>query len=293
MVEIRRPLTAVTTFREDARRLATTGPNGDLKVWDTTDPRKPGLLVRIRRRHRIVATAWNPVATDLLATLATDGSISILGLADGRTPRELVVLHLPYGKSGALAWLSDGRHLACASSDGVICVWNVAAGSRYTQVVGDRSPCLSMYAEPDNVLRAVYRDGSIRRISPLMQRTSTRTQHLDPIVAAAWSATGTLMVAARGDGSVEVLDEALRVWWRREMTGAGSSVFAWHGDSLIVVADREARTLSAVDATGRAIWRTETSPAPTSLSIAAGVVAVGGCSFAPRLIEPDSGEPLG
>lgn len=292
MVGNRRPLAAVTTFRDDGHRLATTGPNGDLKVWDTTEPRQPGLLVRIRRRHRIVAAAWNPVAADLLATLSTDGSISILGLAERRPPRELVVLHLPYGKSGALAWLSDGRHLACASGDGVICVWNVAAGSRYTQVVGDRSACLSMFAEPDNVLRAVYQDGSIRRISPLMQRAPGRTQHVDPIVAAAWSANGTLMVAARGDGSVEVLDEALRVWWSRAMTGAGSSLFAWHGDSLIVVADRAAQTLAAVDASGRMIWRTEISPAPTSLSTADGVVAVGSSGFAPRIVELESGDEL-
>jgi hypothetical protein len=109
-------------------------------------------------------------------------------------------------------------------------------------------------------------------------------------VAAAWSANGTLMVAARGDGSVEVLDEALRVWWSRELTGAGSSFFAWHGDSLIVVADRAARTLSAVDASGRIIWRTGISPAPTSLSIAAGVIAVGGDGFSPRIVDLDSGD---
>jgi WD40 repeat protein len=278
-------LAALTAFRSDGRRLATTGANGDLKVWDTTDPRQPLLLMRLTRRHRVVAAAWNPTAADLLATLSTDGSISVWRMVDDRPPQEMLRLRLPYGRSGTLAWLPDGRHIACAGSDGVISAWDLVSGARQTQVLGDSSLCLSLYPAPDGVLRSVYRDGSVRQ-------SGTRTRHIQPVTAASWSCTGGWLAVARDDGSVEVRDESLRTRWARAVTSTGASLLAWYGDAAIVVADRAGRTLTALDTLGRVLWRNRLAAVPTALSVAGEIVAIGGHSYAPWIVELGAGTTL-
>jgi WD40 repeat protein len=278
-------LASLTAFRSDGRRLATTGPNGDLKVWDTTDPRQPALLVRLHRRHRVLEAAWNPTAADLLATLATDGAISVWRMVDDRPPHEMLRLLLPYGRSGAITWLPDGRHIACASTDGVISAWDLVSGTRQTQVLGDSAVCLTLACCPGGGLRAVYRDGSIRQ-------PGMRTRHIQPVTAAAWSLTGGLLAAGRDDGSVEVRNEKLRAVWSGEQATTGAMLLAWHEDDAVVVADQAGRSLAVVDASGRTVWRTRLATPPTSVSVADEVVAVGGHHFAPRIVQLADGKEL-
>ncbi|GIE94142.1 WD40 repeat domain-containing protein [Paractinoplanes rishiriensis] len=277
-------LATLTALRSDGRRLAATAPNGDLKVWDTTEPTKPHLLIRLTRRHRVIAATWNPTAADLLATLATDGSISVWRMVDDRPPQEMMRLLMPYGRSGKLAWFPDGRHIACATPDGVISAWDLVSGARQTQVLGDRADCLTLFPGPDG-LRAAYRDGSIRQ-------PGTRTRHIQPITAASWSTTGALLAVAREDGSVEIRDESLRTRWTRAVSGGSPLLLAWYDDTAMVAADRGGRTLTAYDIAGRARWQTRLPGVPTGLSVAGDILAVGGCGFAPWIVELGTGTPL-
>jgi WD40 repeat protein len=294
MVETRRPagLAGVTSFRSDGRRLATTGPNGDLKLWDTTTPRHPALLMRLTDRYRVTAAAWNPTAADLLATLSTDGNISIWRMVDDRPPDEVLNLPLPYGRSGHLAWLSAGRHIACVSCDGTLSVWDIGSGSRRTETFSDATACLALASGTDDVLRAAYEDGSVRRMLPLKDSGRMRTRRIPPITAAAWSATGHRLAVTPGTGLLEIRDDALQIQWSKGMTTAGTLIFAWHGDSEIVVADRAARQVVALDTDGGTLWEAKLATEPTSLSAANGVVAVGGCHFRPQIIDIKRGTPL-
>jgi WD40 repeat protein len=294
MVERRRPagLAAVTTFRSDGRRLATTGPNGDLKLWDTTSPRHPALLMRLTDRHRITAAAWNPTAADLLATLSTDGNITIWRMVDDRPPDEVLNLRLPYGRSGLLTWLPAGRHIACVSLDGALSVWDIASGTRRTEIFGDSSACLSLSSGTDDVLRAAYEDGSVRRTVPFKEAGRLRTRRIPPITAASWSATGHRLAVCPGTGIIEVRDDALHVQWSTSMMTAGTPMLAWHGDSEIIVADCTDRRLVALDTDGRTLWEAHLAMEPTSLSAANGVVAVGACNFRPQIIDIGRGTPL-
>jgi WD domain, G-beta repeat len=277
-------LAALTVFRADGRRLATTGPNGDLKVWDTAEPRKPQLLVRLTRRHRVLAAAWNPTAADLIGTLATDATVSVWRVVDDRPPQELVRLALPSGRHGALTWLSDGRHIVCAGDDGLISLWDLVAGGRDAEVLGDASPCLAVHAGPEGELRAVHQDGTIRR-------PGERTMHLQPVTAAAWSLPGGSLAVARDYGSIEVRDASLRTRWAREL-GTTPLLPAWHGDDAVVAADRSARTLTALDAVGRRLWQTRLAIQPASLAAAAGLIAVSGHNYAPEIFELERGALL-
>lgn len=292
MVERPARLATVTAFRSDGRRLATTGANGDLKLWDTTDPQRPALLMRLTDRHRITAAAWNPAAADLLATLSTDGRISVWRMVDEQEPHEVRSLPLPYGRSGLLAWLPAGRHLACATADGAVSVWDVGSGARHTEPLGDEVACLSLAAGEDDVVRAVYRDGSVRRMVPLRQPGPLRARRIPPAGAAAWSATGHRLVAALDGGVLEVRDDALDLLWGRELPPGETPAFAWHGDAEIVLADRTARHLTALDAQGRERWKSPLTAGPVSVAAADGVVAVGGCNFRPQLFDMRTGAPL-
>jgi len=285
-------LAGVTAFRADGRRLATTGPNGDLKLWDTSTPRDPGVLVRLSGRHRTIAAAWNPTATDLLATETMDASISVWRMVGDRPPWEILHLPLPDGRFGPIAWLPDGRHLACATSDGAVTVWSVSSGASFTQPLGDPATCLSLAANADNVLSGVYRDGSVRRADPQSAPDPSRSPRLPAFAAAAWSGDGRWLAGTHGDGAVEVRDESLAVRWRRDISTAGTMLLAWHGDVLIV-ADRVAGRLLALDDRGRPLWQTPLDRDPTSLAAAAGLIAVGGCSFAPNLVDVGTGIPFG
>jgi WD40 repeat protein len=296
MAQHRRPgpsagLAGVTGFRADGLRLATTGPNGDLKLWDTSTPRKPTALVRLSGRHRTIAAAWNPTAADLIATESLDASISVWRMVDGRPPWEILHLPLPSGRFGPIAWLPDGRHLACATSDGSISVWSIATGAGFHQALGDPAVCLSLTASPDHTLRGIYRDGSVRRADPVNQPGPARAPRLAGVAAAAWSGGGRRLATAHGDGAIEVRDESLVVRWQRDVTGAGPLLLAWHDDDLIV-ADREAGRLLALDDRGRPIWQTPLDRTPTSLAAAGGLIAVGGCSFAPYLVDAGTGVPF-
>ncbi len=293
MLPNRRParLATVTAFRSDGCRLATTGANGDLKLWDTTDPRRPALLMRLTDRHRITAATWNPTAADLLATLSTDGRISVWRMVDEQSPHQIRSLRLPYGRSGRLTWLPAGRHLACATEDGSVSLWDIGSGTRHTEPLGDEVPCLSLTADPDDVLRAVYQDGTVRRLMA-GRSAPLRPRRLTPVTAAAWSATGHRLAAALDGGVLEVRDDTLDLLWGRENSSGDAPAFAWHGDTEIVLADRAARRLTALDAQGRTLWELNLPLPATSLAAADGVVAVGGCNFRPHLIDLRTGAPL-
>lgn len=294
MVQTRRPagLAAVTTLRSDGRRLATTGPNGDLKLWDSTNPRHPALLMRLTDRHRITAAAWNPTAADLLATLSTDGNITIWRMVDNRPPDEVLNLPLPFGRSGLLAWLPAGRHIACVGPDGSLSVWDIASGARQTEIFDDSGACLALSSGMDDVLRAAYEDGSVRRTVPFKESGRLRTRRIPPIMAAAWSASGHRLAVCPGNGILEVRDDALHVQWSTSMPAASIPMLAWHGDSEIIVAHRAARQLVALDTDGHPRWEAQLVMEPTSLSAANGVVAVGACNFRPQMIDIERGTPL-
>ena len=285
-------LAGVTTFRDDGLRLATTGPNGDLKLWDTSTPRKPTALVRLGGRHRTIAAAWNPAATDLFATESLDASISVWRTVDDRPPWEILRLPIPNGRFGPIAWLPNGRHLACATSDGSVTVWSISLGASYTQPTGDPSECAALTARADNTLLGVHRDGTVRRVDPQAPPGASRHPKLPQVTAAAWSEGGRRLAITHGDGTVEVHDDTLALHWRRELSPTGPALLAWH-DTNLIIADLGLGLLLALDERGRPLWQTPLDQEPTSLAAAGGLVAVGGRSFAPYLVDAGTGIPFG
>ena len=282
----------VATFRPDGRRLATVGPDGELKVWDTAMSRDPALLTRIRPRPRVLTAAWHPEAADRLATLSAGGTVSVWSIADAGEPRPIWTVDQATAGATMLAWLLDGRHLACAAVDGEISVWDTDWGVCRTRVTGRGVSCLAISPSLDGGLRLAFRDGLIALLSPHVPGRPLVTGALPALTAASWSATGTRLAVAGETGSMEVLDERLDVLGVPGGNFGTGPVLGWAGESVVVVTDRTTSTLAALDPAGRTLWRSEVTRLPASLSIAGGMIALGGRRTAPYLIGLERGDLL-
>jgi WD40 repeat protein len=287
-----RPAGQVVTFRSDGRRLVTIAPDGELRVWDTALSRQPALLTRIRPRRRIVAAAWNPEAASLLATLSAGGVVSVWRIVDDSPPQPIWTVGTPMPQATTLTWLSDGRHLACGTPYGDISLWDTNWGVCRTQVAGRREPCLAISPTLDGGLRMAFRDGLLCLLSARTPGVAQLIGSIPAITAASWSAAGTRLAVAGETGSIEILDGRLNVLCVPDGSFGSSPVLCWADDSVLVVTDRITSTLAAIDPSGRALWRTEVPRLPTSLSIAGGMIALGGRRSAPFIIGVERGEVL-
>lgn len=287
-----RPAGQVVSFRSDGRRLATIAPDGELRVWDAALSRSPSLLTRIRPRRRIVAAAWNPEETNLLATLSAGGGVSVWRVVDDGPPQAIWTVGTPMTNAILLTWLSDGRHLACGTASGDISLWDTTWGVCRTVVTGRREPCLAISATLDGGLRVAFRDGLLCRLSTQTPGAAQLIGSIPAVTAASWSAAGTRLAVAGETGSIEILDGRLDVLGVPADSFGPGPVLCWSGESVLVVLDRIASTLAALDSSGRALWRRAVPRALASLSIAGGMIALGGRRSAPFIIGLEHGDVL-
>ncbi|MFD0523952.1 WD40 repeat domain-containing protein [Paractinoplanes durhamensis] len=250
------------------------------------------MLTRLRDRYRVVAAVWHPVAADVLATLSMDGRITVWQLRLDQPPVQWLSVRSPAPGAAAMAWLPEGRFLACAGDDGAVSVWNVDTVVRHAQVLGRPSQCVALHAAADDTLHAAYQDGTVRRTSPLLQPGRPRSQRFPPITAAAWSPSGETLAVAHHGGFFEVHDRDLYVRWTGQVATDAPLILAWHQDNAVVVADRAARTLTAFDTTGTVLWKQHVAPEPSAMSITGDLLAVGCVNYAPLFVDLTTGTLL-
>jgi WD40 repeat protein len=286
------PARATAVLRSDGRRLATVGPDGELKVWDTARPRRPVLLTRLRPRRRVVTAAWNPAAANLLATLSAAGGIAVWRIVDDRPPAPVWVVDEPTPGATTLVWLLDGRHLACGNPSGEISVWDADSGLLRARIAGRRDTCLALSAGADDMLRLAFRDGTVAVVRLRVPGGAPVTGTVPPITAASWSASGSSLAVAGETGAIEMLDPRLAVRCVPAATFGARPVLGWAGDRTLLVVDRSTAALTAIDDTGRARWRTPALRPSTSLSVAGDLIALGGCRATPLIVGLDRGDLL-
>jgi WD40 repeat protein len=287
-----RAVGGAAVFRSDGRRLASIGPDGELRVWDTTWPRRTSVVTRLRRRRRVVAMAWNPQAATLLATVSIGGGLAVWRTLDDRPLQPVWAVDQSLAAADRLAWLGDGRHLVCTTRYGEARVWDTAAGVCRARVAGRREACLAMTPGPDDVLRLAFRDGAVATVRLSGPGVRSAAGRLPPIAAASWSPAGALLGVAGVGGAVGVLDRQLRLVCATDVRAGAPPVLGWAGESLLLVADHAAGALTAVDLSGRTRWRTPVARRLTTLSTGGGLIALGGGSIVPLIVDAGGGEPL-
>ncbi|MEE3852168.1 hypothetical protein VZC37_17630 [Gordonia sp. LSe1-13] len=160
----------------DGSMLAMTSlDTGDVELYDTTDPARPGPLAVLsnpaaRYTHEL---AFSPDSSTL-ATASDDSSVQLWDLADPTRPtRRGEPLTGPDGWITAVEFTPDGSRLFGASADQRLHEWDVAAGASASQVVAAQDgPINALSIDADGSLLAAAGDDQIIRIMSIDDDTN-------------------------------------------------------------------------------------------------------------------------
>ncbi len=207
----------------DSQLLATGQDNGTTKVWAvprdglTQDLVAAHSELRGVHKKKVVCVAWSPVASDVLATGAADGSLAVwvAGEAKYLLPHPAALY--------SVAWSPDGALLLTTAADKKTRVWDVRANaaapaSEWTSLHDGVKPATGLFVSSDAVLTAGFNKNRERQLQlwSVGQQKQLAKSSLDSgtgVMSVAFDATsGLLFVSGRGDSTVrvfEVFDDAL------------------------------------------------------------------------------------
>jgi WD40 repeat protein len=194
------PVEAVA-FRADGRRLASGSTDGSVFLWDTVDPTRPMLLTAFTVPAPVTGLAFNPGATDLLATGTSNGDAAIWRVVDDRPPSVLARLAGHPGPIRSVEWMPDGQHLICLFGAGQAAIWNALAET----YLGELTDAVRLAVSPDGLVATVGSHGMIA-VRDLWRGTGPPARALAaPVVDCAWSPDGKGLALARADGAMQLV----------------------------------------------------------------------------------------
>lgn len=135
-----------------------------------------------------------------------DGTVSLVGVADGTTRR---VLRVPRGEGiTRAAFTPDGRRVVAAVEDAA--VWDVRSGRRLHTFRGHAAPVRALAVSPDGALMATGSEDRTVRLWNLSTGAEAGVLRgaEDIVEAVAFRADGRYVAAASRDGSTRVWDVA-------------------------------------------------------------------------------------
>jgi len=276
-------------FRADGRRLAFGTQAGGVLVQETGDPARPVTLIEFAHRSAVLAAAWNPGASDLLATGSADGTAAVWRVVDDRPPHLMKVLGGHPTAVTGVSWMPDGQHLLCLLADGRAAVWR-AFGETYLGEIGD---CVRLDVSTAGLVATVGANGFVAVRDLAQDRVPLAGRAAPAVEACAWSPDASTLALARRDGAIELRNAHLDPIRTIRSGDAPLRSVTWSADGRHVVAGAYDGTVFAVDPSSRPLWWL---PDPTirTRSIAVGGAVLATASFAtrPYLLDAASGIPL-
>ncbi|MFI6457516.1 BTAD domain-containing putative transcriptional regulator [Streptosporangium amethystogenes] len=152
-------LSSALAFSPRDPLLATTGPAGDLLVWDLVKDREVRALRT--RQGSVLDVAFSPDGT-LIATAGADRTVK---LWDTRTGEPYATLPGHTAPIQVIAFSRDGRALASAGDDRTITVWDLASRRSTATLTGHTAPIKGLAFTTDGDLISGGDDGRIIRWS--------------------------------------------------------------------------------------------------------------------------------
>jgi WD40 repeat protein/DNA-binding SARP family transcriptional activator len=220
-------------FSRDGERIVSASVDGSVRLWDSDS-----------RRSRVAASedgllfgATFDRAGRRIAFGGARETITIQRLGGG----DRVVLKGHEGAILAVAFDGDGTHLASASDDGTVRLWDTATGKLERTLRGHGQSVTSVAYSPDGrrVLSAGA-DGTVRVWGVDGGPTTILRGHEGPVSSAAFDPTGRRVVSAGQDGTVRVWSaeggETLVVLFRHEGP-ATSAEFSSDGRRVVSAGD--------------------------------------------------------
>ncbi|MDY7086155.1 MAG: hypothetical protein SYR96_13720 [Actinomycetota bacterium] len=277
----------VVAFRHDGRRLAMSAPNGELTLWDTTDPAYPQRAGRLRAGRGITAAEWNPAVPDLLATASADGTSAVWRVPPGGVPEQVAGWAALPERARHVGWVAGGSLVYSMTEHGRVTVWDVAGGYVTSRAeMSDRRPVVAAHYRAGEIV-AVTDSGWARLWHP-RRRPGEWVRLTDrPVGACTWSSTW--LVVAGVDGQATCFDAEFQPVRTLRVARARPWAVACSDDGRLVASFGDNRVI-AVDHDGAVGWETALhGPAARSVGIAGDLVALSGGQPRPVLLALLSG----
>ncbi|KAG2440562.1 hypothetical protein HYH02_010146 [Chlamydomonas schloesseri] len=205
------------SWSPDGRRVASCSWQGCVQVWRLEPEGAPacggaitsGECSALLEGHTavVMAVAWNPSASQLLATASRDHTVKVWDIS-GTAAMCKHTLKDHASIVTCLAWSGDGSKLASGSGDTTVQIWSIdrtggVAGQKAVSVLKGHSALVRAVAWAPNgqQLASGAWDSCVR-----VWDTSTGTclmvikSHADRIMALSWSPDGTMLASSSGRG---------------------------------------------------------------------------------------------
>ncbi|MCX4903119.1 AAA family ATPase [Streptomyces sp. NBC_00878] len=232
-------LTWGLAFSPDDGLLASAGPAGKVRVWDTASRRSVAVLDTTSPKRKAQAVHFSPDGRGLAAadgmgnvtvwdtdefrtrmtlkghegaafgvkfspdgrTIASVGEDSTLRLWDARSGRALAVLDNHAGMTFDVAYTPDGRTLITGNNDGTVQVWDVGTRRKRAKLDITAGTVYGIAVDAKGTSLAVANsDGTIQLWDiPSERRTATLTGHTLGAITAAFSPSGSTLVSSGND----------------------------------------------------------------------------------------------
>jgi serine/threonine protein kinase len=234
-IEAHRGTVTAAAYTEDGTQIVTTGADGAMKLWDASNNR----IVRIIELDDGPATA-----------LALNGRRALTGHANGKVvlwdidkAEKIAAMHRNDANVWSVAFTGDQSHVAAASHDGKIALWDARQSAAPLAVLeGHENSVQALAYAPQQLLLASGSADKTVRLWSLDTLASKRTYSgpRDSVTSLAFSQNGKFLASGALDGRIHIwsVGSSRRL---RALSGHRGRVaavsFSRSGDQLVSAGD--------------------------------------------------------